>query len=53
MVSVVPANEISDVAKNTAHESGSSRVKLLKEGDHMRVWTNQGETHYLTHLVVR
>ncbi len=52
VVSIVPNDEISDVAKSTAPGSGSSRVELLKEDEYMRVWINQGGTHYLIHLVV-
>ena len=52
VVSIVPSDEISDVAKSTAPGSGSSRVELLKENEYMRVWINQGGTHYLIHLVV-
>ena len=52
VVTIVPSNEISDVAKSAAPGSGSSRVELLKENEYMRVWINQGGTHYLIHLVV-
>ena len=52
VVSIVPSDEISDVAKSTAPGSGSSRVELLKENEYVRVWINQGGTHYLIHLVV-
>ena len=52
VVTIVPSDEISDVAKSAAPGSGSSRVELLKEDEYMRVWINQGGTHYLIHLVV-
>lgn len=52
VVTIVPSAEISDVAKSAAPASGSSRVELLKENEYMRVWINQGGTHYLIHLVV-
>ena len=52
VVSIVPSDEISDVAKSTAPGSGSSRVELLKENEYVRVWINQGVTPYLIHLVV-
>lgn len=52
VVSIVPTDEISDVAKSATPGSGSSRVELLKEEEYMRVWINQGGTHYLIHLVV-
>ena len=52
VVTIVPSDEISDVAKSAAPGSGSSRVELLKENEYMRVWINQDGTHYLIHLVV-
>ena len=52
VVTIVPNDEIGDVAKSAAPGSGSSRVELLKEDEYMRVWINQGGTHYLIHLVV-
>jgi len=52
VVSIVPNDEISDVAKSAAPGSGSSRTELLRENEYMRVWINQGGTHYLIHLVV-
>ena len=52
VVTIVPSDEISDVAKSAAPGSGSSRVELLKEDEYMRVWINQDGTHYLIHLVV-
>jgi len=52
VVTIVPSDEISDVAKSASPGSGSSRVELLKEDEYMRVWINQGGTHYLIHLLV-
>ena len=51
VVTIVPENEISDVAKSAAPGAGSSRVEVLKEEEYIRVWINQGGTHYLIHLV--
>ena len=52
VVTIVPADEIGDVAKSAAPGRGSSRVELLKESEYVRVWINQDGTHYLIHLVV-
>ena len=52
VATIVPSDEISDVAKSAGPGPGSSRVELLKEDEYMRVWINQGGTHYLIHLVV-
>lgn len=52
VVTIVPSDEISDVAKSASPGSGSARVELLKEDEYMRVWINQGGTHYLIHLLV-
>ena len=52
VVTIVPADEIGDVAESAAPGRGSSRVELLKENDYVRVWINQDGTHYLIHLVV-
>ena len=52
VVSIVPGDEIGDVAKSAAPGSGSSRVELLKENEYIRVWINQSGTHYLIHLLV-
>ena len=52
VVSIVPQDEITDVAKSAGPGSGSLRVDLLKENEYMRVWINHNGTHYLIHLVV-
>ena len=52
VVSIVPNAEIGEVAKSAPPGSGSSRVELLRENEFLRVWINQGGTHYLIHLTV-
>ena len=52
VVTIVPASEIGDVAKSAAPGSGSARVEMLRENEYLRVWINQGGTHYLIHLLV-
>ena len=52
VVSIVPSAEIGEVAKSAPPGSGSSRVELLRENEFLRVWINQGGTHYLIHLTV-
>ena len=51
VVSIVPQNEIADVAKSAPPASGTSRVELLKDNEYLRVWVNQDNTHYFIHLV--
>ncbi len=52
VVTIVPAGEIGEVAKSAAPGSGSARVEMLRENEYLRVWINQGGTHYLLHLPV-
>ena len=52
VVSIVPQSEIDSVAKTAPPASGTSRVEMLKEDEYLRVWVNQGNTHYFIHLVV-
>ena len=50
VVTIVPANEVKLVQKDTPPRSGASKVETLKGGDYVRVWINKGGTHYLVHL---
>lgn len=50
VVSIVPANEVKLVQKDTPPPANGSRIETLKGGDYMRVWINKGGTHYLIHL---
>ena len=52
VATIVPAAEIGDVAKSPPPATGSSRVEVLRGNDYVRVWINQGGTHYLIHLAV-
>jgi len=52
VVSIVPQSEIEGVAKTAPPASGSARVEMLKDNEYLRVWVNQGNTHYFIHLVV-
>ncbi|MBM63181.1 MAG: hypothetical protein CL484_09565 [Acidobacteria bacterium] len=52
VVTIVPREEIDEVAKSTPPSSGTSRVEMLRENDYLRVWINQNETHYFIHLVI-
>lgn len=52
VVTIVPGSEIGDVAKSAAPGAGSPRIELLRENEYLRVWINQGGTHYLIHLPV-
>ena len=50
VVTIIPANEVKLVQKDTPPRAGGSKVETLKGGDYVRVWINKGGTHYLIHL---
>jgi hypothetical protein len=50
VVSIVPQEEIAQVADGRPPRAGSSKVELLKGNDYLRVWINRGGNHYLIHL---
>jgi hypothetical protein len=50
VVSIVPGEEISQVAQDAPPRSGGSKVQLLKGNDYVRIWVNRGGNHYLIHL---
>lgn len=52
IASVVPADEIGAVAKGPEPKPTEARVDLLKGGDYLRIWLNDGGTHYLVNLSV-
>jgi hypothetical protein len=50
VASIVPDDEIAQVADSKRVPRGSSRVEMLKGNDYLRVWINRGGTNYLIHL---
>lgn len=50
VVSIVPQDEVAQVANSKPPRPGSSRVELLKGEEYVRVWINKGGTNYLIHL---
>jgi hypothetical protein len=50
VVSIVPKDEIGQVAQDAPPRPGGSKVQLLKGNDYLRIWVNRGGTHYLIHL---
>ncbi len=52
VVSIVPPDEIGDVASAGTPSPGTSLVQMLKDNEYVRIWINQGGTHYLIHLAV-
>ena len=50
VVSIVPSDEIGDVAGAGTPSPGTSIVQMLKNNEYVRIWINQGGTHYLIHL---
>ncbi len=47
VVSIVPPDEIGDVAGAGTPSPGTSLVQMLKDNEYVRIWINQGGTHYL------
>ena len=52
VASIVPQDEIGDVAGSAAPGPGTSLVQMLKDNDYLRIWINRAGTHYLIHLPV-
>jgi hypothetical protein len=52
VATIVPKDEVAQVAKGRPPAAGAARVELLKGGEYVRVWINRGGTHYLIHLPV-
>jgi hypothetical protein len=50
VATVVPAGDISKIAKKNPPKPGTSRTELLKGGDYYRVWINKGGTNYIINL---
>jgi hypothetical protein len=53
IASVVPANEIHQIAKEPVPAPGHFRVNLLKGDNYLRVWINRAGASYLIHLSTR
>lgn len=53
LASVLSESEvIQQVVESAPPASGSSKVEMLKGNDYMRVWINNGGTHYLVHFAL-
>jgi hypothetical protein len=50
VATIVPASDISKIAKKNPPKAGTSRTELLKGGDYYRVWINKGGTNYIINL---
>lgn len=50
LASIVPSDQIGQVADGPRPGPGNARVDVLKGGDYVRVWVNEGGRHYLIHL---
>jgi hypothetical protein len=50
VATVVSAAEVGSIAKGPRPANGSSRTELLRGGDYLRIWINQGGMNYLIHL---
>jgi hypothetical protein len=50
VVTIVPASEAKEVAKDTPPPPGGVKVQTLRGNEYVRVWINRGGNHYLIHL---
>lgn len=54
LASVLSSADVADRSQRSGNSapprSNRSRVDVLKGGDYVRVWMNQGQTHYLINL---
>lgn len=47
---VVPASEVSKIAKGPHPTGNGARVDVLKGGNYVRVWIAKGGTHYIINM---
>ncbi len=52
LATVVPADQIRDIAESARPAPGQTSVVVLKGNDYLRVWFNHGGTNYIVHLVI-
>lgn len=50
VVTIVPAAEVKEVAKDAPPAPGRPKVQMLRGNEYLRIWFNRGGTHYLVHL---
>ena len=50
VASIVPADQIAEVAKGPKPKTNGARVDVLKGDEYVRVWINRGGNNYLIHL---
>jgi hypothetical protein len=50
VASIVPEDEIAQVAQGPKPARGGQRVEMLKGNDYLRIWVNKGGNNYLIHL---
>jgi hypothetical protein len=50
LATVIPSNEIEQVAKSRRPAPGTSKVEKLKGDDYVRVWINRGGTNYIINM---
>jgi hypothetical protein len=50
VATVVPAGEITRIAKEAPPKQGTARVEMLKGGNYWRVWINKSGTNYLINM---
>jgi len=50
VASVISAEDIASTVNGPAPKPNMTRVDVLKGGEYLRVWINQGGTHYIVNL---
>ena len=50
VVSIVPEDDIPEVAQGQPPAAGTSSVEMLKDNEYLRVWIHYGGVHYFIHL---
>lgn len=50
VLTIVPGNELDQVAESQPPSVGSAKVEMLRGDDYLRIWIERSETHYLIHL---
>lgn len=50
LATVIPAGEMTQIAKSRRPAPGTSKVEKLKGDDYVRVWINRGGTNYIINM---
>jgi hypothetical protein len=50
VLTIVPGNEVRQIAKGPPPPPGAAKVEMLRGNEYLRIWIASGGTHYLIHL---